>query len=316
MSARWDEARRADMKALAERLGTRLKRSGRNWIGPCPAGCASADGFIVTPRDRVFFCRPSRQGGSAIDMVMHTRGCTAAEAVDFIVGGRFSQSRETSSNAAERAPSDPMKPWRNALTFRLHSAAYRYLDHRGLILAAAEAESIRCSPDLWHWAAKSRYPAMLARVSLADGTDLTTHQTFLTHDGHKAELGDKTRLFAAGGKTIGGGVWFGVARPDYEFVVAEGLESCLSAMRLYSADAGCAALSAVSVSRLILPPAARKIRIFTDHDPFNQGLASARVAAERWRAEGRAVAIVMSPNVGFDANDVWLERLGKERRAS
>ena len=65
MSARWDEARRADMKALAEQLGTRLKRSGRNWIGPCPAGCASADGFIVTPRDRVFFWLGPRRQAAA-----------------------------------------------------------------------------------------------------------------------------------------------------------------------------------------------------------------------------------------------------------
>ena len=47
---RWDEARRADMKALGEQHGARLKRSGRNWIVPCPAGCASASyaGFWVT----------------------------------------------------------------------------------------------------------------------------------------------------------------------------------------------------------------------------------------------------------------------------
>jgi putative DNA primase/helicase len=315
MSARWDEAGRADMKALAEQHGARLKRSGRHWIGACPKGCASADGFVVTPDKQKFFCRPSREGGGAVSLIMHVRGCSKEDAVAFLNGKPFARPRETAPDA-NNTPRDPMKSWRNALTFRLHSAAYRYLDHRGLILSAAEAESIRCSPDQYHWPTQSRYPAMLARVSLADGTDLSTHQTFLTPDGRKAELGDRARLFPAGSRTVGGGVWFGVARPDYEFIVGEGIESTLSAMRIYSADAGCAALSAFGVSRLILPPAGRKIRIFADHDAFNQGLASARVAAERWRAEGRTVALVMSPNVGFDANDVWFERLGKERCAS
>ena len=136
---------------------------------------------------------------------------------------------------------------------------------------------------------------MLARVALADGTDLSTHQTYLTPDGRKAPLGEQTRLFPAGSKTTGGGVWLGEVDKNREFIVGEGIESTLSAMRIFSADAGCAALSAFGVSRLILPPEARAVRIFADHDSFGQGLASARVAVQRWRAEGREVAVMMSP---------------------
>ena len=207
MSARWDEARRADMKALAERHGARLKKSGRNWIGPCPKGCASSDGFVVTPQERLFFCRPSGEGGGAIDMVMHIRSCDAKEAVDFIVGRSILLVAEASP--AGRAPHDPMRPFNDALSLRTASAAHRYLMSRGLDVAAHEAVSLRCSPSLWHWPTKTKWPALLARVSLATGEDLTTHQTFLTHDGCKAELGDKARLFVAGSKTIGGGgvVW-------------------------------------------------------------------------------------------------------------
>ena len=53
-SPKWEEAKRADIKALAERLGARLKKAGSNWTGPCPAGCASQDGFVVTPSKRLF----------------------------------------------------------------------------------------------------------------------------------------------------------------------------------------------------------------------------------------------------------------------
>ena len=50
------------------------------------------------------------------------------------------------------------------------------------------------------------------------------------------------------------------------------------------------------------------MRISADHDELGQGLAAAREAARRWLAEGRAVAVSISPKVGEDANDVWLRK--------
>ena len=150
---------------------------------------------------------------------------------------------------------------------------------------------------------------MLARVSLATGAEIGTHQTFVESDGGgKAPLGKQARLFAAGGKTIGGGVWFGEADSNREFIVAEGIESTLSAMRIFDVTAGCAALSEIGIRRLILPSTARRVRIFADHDELGQGLAAAREAGRRWLAEGRAVAVSISPKVGEDANDVWLRK--------
>ena len=80
-------------------------------------------------------------------------------------------------------------------------------------------------------------------------------------------------MFAAGGKTIGGGVWFGKADAHSEFVVAEGVESTLSGMRLSHVEAGVAALSELGVRRLVLPDEARKVRVWADHDVAGQGLA-------------------------------------------
>ena len=156
---------------------------------------------------------------------------------------------------------------------------------------------------------------MLALVKLADGTELTTHQTFLEPDGFgKAPLGGKTRLFPSGVSPVGGGVWFCQPNGNEEFLVAEGLESLLSALRIFGVTAGCAALSAIGVRRLILPPEARKVRIFADHDELGQGLVAAREARWRWRSEGRAVAISRAENVGEDANDVWM-RMRKKAEA-
>jgi hypothetical protein len=104
-------------------------------------------------------------------------------------------------------------------------------------------------------------------------------------------------------------VWFGEADPRREFVVAEGIESLLSAMRIFGVAAGCAALSEIGVRRLALPLGARRVRIFADHDPLGQGVAAAHEAGRRWLAEGRAVAVSMAAKAGDDANDVWRKRL-------
>ena len=229
-------------------------------------------------------------------------------------GGKPTQA----SHASERSDAaagldqthDPTKSWRNALPFIRGSVVDRYLkSRRGIELTDDEARSLRYSPSLWHWPTKTKWPAMLACVALASGAPITSHQTFLEPDGSdKAPLGDKARLFAAGGKTVGGGVWFGAAETAQELIVGEGIESTLSAMRIFGSAAGCAALSANGIRTLILPADARRVRIFADNDALGQGLALARAAARRWLAEGRTVAVSISPKVGEDANDVWLRR--------
>ena len=206
-------------------------------------------------------------------------------------------------------PSEPMKTWRNAGPWvRGFCSGHVSRDSRNRAHRRRGLESAVCA-GLWHWPTQSRWPAMLARVALASGAEITTHQTFVRHDGSaKAPLGKQARLFAAGGRTIGGGVWFGVVDPDREFIVGEGIEATLSAMRIFGARAGCAALSAFGIRTLVLPSQARRVRISTDHDEHGQGLDAAREAARRWLGEGRAVVASISPRVGEDANDVWLRK--------
>jgi hypothetical protein len=150
---------------------------------------------------------------------------------------------------------------------------------------------------------------MIALVRLASGAELTCHQTFLARDGAGKAPIDKPRLFPAGVAPAGGGVWFGAPDPEQDFIVAEGIESALSAMRLFDAAAGCAALSALGIRRLILPPEAKRVRVFADRDPEGQGAAAASVAKARWQAEGRAVSVAQAATVGCDANDVLMRRI-------
>jgi hypothetical protein len=148
---------------------------------------------------------------------------------------------------------------------------------------------------------------MLALVHDAAGRDVTVHQTFLRPDGlGKAEV-ERPRLFPKGVAPCGG-VWFGCIDPDRELVVAEGIETALSAMRLLGADDGCAALSARGVRELVLPDAAKFVVIFADRDLKGQGLEAAYAVRLRWAVEGRAVR-VFAPGVPGDANDILMRRL-------
>ena len=58
----------------------------------------------------------------------------------------------------------------------------------------------------------------------------------------------------------------GAVDPGREFIIGEGIESTLSAIKLFGAHAGCAALSAYEIHSLILPPEAKRVRIFADND--------------------------------------------------
>ena len=78
------EARQADPLVVAQTLGVTLKKTGVEWVGPCPA-CGGTDRFAINTRKRVFNCRGA-EGGDTIAMVEHITGCAFIEAVEQITG--------------------------------------------------------------------------------------------------------------------------------------------------------------------------------------------------------------------------------------
>jgi putative DNA primase/helicase len=94
----------------------------------------------------------------------------------------------------------------------------------------------------------------------------------------------------------------GKVRRDIPLVVAEGVESALCAAELTGWPAW-AALSAVGIKKLILPPDARDIVIAVDRDRNGIGEQSARRSASRWIREGRRVRLVIPDRFG-DVNDL------------
>jgi putative DNA primase/helicase len=227
----------------------------------CPM-CGGKDRFRISDKggNGTWYCHHERFGGDGIELVkrvLRVDFVRAAQLIEGVVGkatayGAYAGNGGNGGNGLK----DPLKFWRDANPDIFGASVDFYLRNRGVQLTETEARALRFHPALWHWPTQTKWPAMIAAVGPFDGPPVTCHQTFIEPDGSgKAPL-EKARLFPSGAAPIGG-VWFGLASPDHEFIVAEGIESMLSAMRLYDAQAGYAALSDNGVRFLSLPPAAR-----------------------------------------------------------
>jgi hypothetical protein len=58
----------ADILEVAERLGAKLRKGGKERMGPCPK-CGGRDRFSVNPGKQIFNCRGCQTGGDVIDLV-------------------------------------------------------------------------------------------------------------------------------------------------------------------------------------------------------------------------------------------------------
>jgi hypothetical protein len=149
------------------------------------------------------------------------------------------------------------------------------------------------------------FPAMVAPIVTAAGEQIAIHKTFLRPDGRgKADL-PKTEQRETCGPMKRGAVRLALHRADLELLVGEGVESTLSAMRVFGLP-GWAALSSNGVEALDLPANVRQVAIAADNDMNGVGQRAALSARKRWAAEGRSVRILLPPNAGEDFNDVLL----------
>jgi putative DNA primase/helicase len=89
-----DRARSADIQGVAS--GVKLRRLGRELVGPCPQ-CGGRDRFAIDPRRGLWNCRQCRKGGDVIALQQHLDGCDFATAVRILAG-------EMDSPRPRRAP--------------------------------------------------------------------------------------------------------------------------------------------------------------------------------------------------------------------
>lgn len=279
---------------LAHNLG--LKRAGNHWRGDCPA-CGYAGTFSLTAKDgRTLWNCASCQDRAAL---------TAA--VCGVMGGDWPPPAAPFS-----APKDNGSRTRAALAIWDASLplpgtlAAIYLAARGL--AGGASSALRYHPSLRHPNATGTFPAMVALiVSTETGEPVAVHRTYLRRDGTgKADL-DPAR--ASKGPIGGGAIMLHAPVPGASLVIGEGIETSLSAGRIFSAPAW-AAIAAGNM-QAITPPA-RAAEIIIAADPDEVGQREAWAAASRWRGLGRRVRVATPDTPGEDFNDLWRARMARE----
>lgn len=264
--------------------------------GDCPV-CGYKNAYTETlTRDgkRLGWCA-SCQDKEAI--AAYLRG--AYGAVHHAPGLSVSIAQERAERAA-KAKERAWVIWAGAENITSGDPAWKYLNSRGIWDTELGMPGFRYRADCPHPDGK-RYPALIAMLIDACGKPQGIHRTFLTLDGKKANL-DPVK--ASLGSMWGASIWirWQVGTPR-EIVIAEGLESAISAAFLLGLPA-CSAISAGNLaSGLVLSPAIESVIIAADND--KPGLVAAETAAQRWKSEGRAVRILKGPP-GHDFNDVLL----------
>ena len=177
-----------------------------------------------------------------------------------------------------------------------------YFAGRGITIAPLP--SLRYAPYLRH-PSGIYLPAMVARIENIAGELIGIHRTYLRPDGRRKT--DFEPVKAMLGRASGGAVRLAPAGDT--LMVGEGIETCLAAMQATAMPAW-AALSTSGMTRLMLPSAVREVIVLADHDLNGAGERAARIAADRWCAEGRRVRIAIPAEPGADFNDVLLGDAG------
>jgi hypothetical protein len=262
-----DEARSTDIVEVATRIGARLKRTGGEWVGPCPR-CNGTDRFAVNPVEQVFNCRGA-VGGDVIKMVEHAGNPSGDtpffEAVEIIVGRpaprRESQARpvdpeivrerqeERKDQDLARAAAEAVKQDKNAdRAARIldeciplaGTHADAYLKRRGIHVPASMAADLRFHRGLDYRGfgdadadqdmLLGKFPCMVAAIRDIAGAIIGIHRTYLDPE-QPAKLtppGDRGRNKA---KKVFGSVMGGAIRlgPITRCMAAgEGIETTLS----------------------------------------------------------------------------------------
>ena len=193
--------------------------------------------------------------------------------------------------------------WGHSVPIYPESIAAKYLKARGLESFITHP-ALRCLPPgqvAKHSPGRLR-PVLISRLWHVNRGLCGVQFTYLEWDGS-----DRDRELEPGRRTYGirkgAAVWIGAPQTDSEFVVAEALETLLSAMLVLGIRCGAAVLGP-DLSELVLPNTATCVRIAADNDETGRG--ASEHAAKLWRGRGLKVRISIPDREGWDFNDVLL----------
>ena len=145
---------------------------------------------------------------------------------------------------------------------------------------------------------------MVARVDDVTGSMVAIHRSYLTREGHKANV---EPMKASLGPIMGSAIPLDPAAP--ELVIGEGLETAASAGLTLNLSAWAAISAGNMECALALPNMVQSVVVAAD--PDGPGLRAAEAAARRWQGEGRKVRIIKPHQDRTDFNDLWQRHMAR-----
>lgn len=296
----WDRAI-GKWRSLLTLLGVPQEAlSGRH--APCPICKAGRDRFRFVDRDGngTWFCNQCGHG-TGTDLVKLMFGVDfkgAADMIEPLLPSATAQMPKAKDEKSQRRRM--LEVWRGTFPIEEATPAWEYLMYRGINPTSHMRNVLRWHPSLpVSRDDPRRFPCMIGKVQDRSGVAVNVHRTFLTREGRKAPI-EKNKLCMSGALPIGSAIR--LMEPTEALVIAEGIETALSASVLFSAP--CWSLISANGMAGFFPPAGlSKLVIAGDNDASFHGQWAAYAAARNAWREGVETRVEIHPVVGSDWND-------------
>ncbi len=283
--------------------------------GPCPF-CGGEDRYRWDDKDGSgsFICA-SCGAGDGITLVMRKTGLefkAVAEKIKTMIPDLPPSALKRAAPNAAELRQRMVKEWKNAVPCAYGDAVSMYLEGRGIDFLP-DGEVVRFSESMRYLGSKlemSRYlPAMLAKVTGADGKGVNVHRTYLDpHQAAKADV-ESPRKLMPGRLPPGAAIRLAPVTAG-ELGLAEGIETALSASKLFHVP--CWAVVNTANMMSWEPPAGieiKRLHIFGDNDPKYGGQSAAYALAYRIAAQEKKYQMAVTVHIPEEAGRDWNDQL-------
>jgi len=280
-----------------------------NRHGPCPI-CGGQDRFRFDDKEGAgtYYCTGCGPG-NGMKLAMLWTGqdfATCAARIDELCGHVEAEKMDTTTDAERtaRAIKRLRKIGSELQPIGDLDPVGHYLRRRGI--KHPPRDFLRYHPALGYYDGgyQGDYPAMVAAFRRPDGAIESLHATYLTPDGHKANVRHAKKALGSINGLSGCAVR--LSEVAEHIAIAEGIETALSVSLLFGIPCW-SCYSAVGIESFIPPEGVKRVSIFADADANFTGQAAATACAKRLAFAGYRVDMPCFPEIGTDYNDLLME---------
>jgi uncharacterized protein (DUF983 family) len=301
-------ARAAAIVNELDRRGIKLRRVGRELVGPCPR-CGGRDRFAVHLVKQVWQCRRCGKGGNVIALVQHLDGVDFPEAIARLAIGKCCATQDDLSTPSATPPDGhqaAMVMWHAAVPIAGTIAEHYLTSTRRLELPDDISPRVLRFHPQCPFGRGVRHPCLLALYrDICTDAPRAVERTALNPDGTAIRIDGKTARQMRGSHKDAAIKITDNADVTMGLTIGEGLESTLAGMMFDHVPAW-ALGPAAAIAAFPVLSGIETLTILgeTDADGTNER-ASAECSA-RWIAAGQEAERVMPPAGCSDFNDATM----------